>query len=137
ASPGAASARSPPRLPLCRRSSTPCSMPERGVASAPARARMNDRRRMAGPARGHALYFPRVLCRDRRRAQTFALSLNDDLGDAMAAWRAGPPTSGKPEGRLASPLEPRVQGRFARIDMAEDDFFSVTGPARSRAGAPG
>jgi len=32
-------------------------------------------------------------------------------------------TSGKPEGNQAFPLEPRVQGRFARIVTAEDVFF--------------
>jgi len=31
--------------------------------------------------------------------------------------------SGKPEGRQAFPLEPRVQGRFARIFTAEDVLF--------------
>ncbi len=29
-------------------------------------------------------------------------------------------TSGKPDGFQVPPLEPRVQGRFARIAMAED-----------------
>src|SRR5678815_6139146 len=62
-----------------------------------------------------ALYFGRVLCRVRRRAQTYALSLNDDHGDAAEARSAGPPRSGKPEGVQAFPLEPRVQGRLARI----------------------
>ena len=31
-------------------------------------------------------------------------------------------TSGKPDGFQVFPLEPRVQGRFARIAMAEDPF---------------
>lgn len=41
-------------------------------------------------------------------------------------------TSGKPDGFQVFPLEPRVQGRFARIAMAEDPFF--TKPASCDAG---
>src|SRR5690606_40456510 len=69
-----------------------------------------------------ALYSSCVLCRDRRRAQTYTLALNDDHGGAVDTGRASPPRSGKPEGFPALPLEPRVQGRLARIDMAEDVF---------------
>ena len=36
--------------------------------------------------------------------------------------------SGKPEGFQVFPLEPRVQGRFARIVMAEDPFHSTPAP---------
>ena len=35
-------------------------------------------------------------------------------------------SSGKPEGRQAFPLEPRVQGRFARIVTAEDVLFRMS-----------
>src|SRR5690606_32752613 len=77
-------------------------------------------RPMDGPGRCAPLYSVRVLCPEQRRAQTYALSLNDDHGDAAEAGSAGPPRSGKPEGLQASPLEPRVQGRLARIAMAED-----------------
>src|SRR5690606_5465129 len=38
--------------------------------------------------------------------------------------------SGKPDGRQASPLEPRVQGRSARIATAETSF-RATRPSRS------
>ncbi len=62
----------------------------------------------------------RVLCRVRQRTQTYALSLNDDHGDAAETGSAGPPRSGKPEGIQAFPLEPWVQGRLVRIVMAED-----------------
>lgn len=41
-------------------------------------------------------------------------------------------TSGKPDGYQVSPLEPRVQGRFARIVMAEDPLFAK--PASTDAG---
>jgi hypothetical protein len=68
------------------------------------------------------LYCACILCFDRQRAQTFALSLNYDRGDATESWRASPPRSGKPDGPQAFPLEPRVQGRFASIVMAEDAF---------------
>src|SRR5690606_7877893 len=78
-----------------------------------------DRRTDASDGRV-SLYFSCVLCRARRRAQTFALSLNDDHGDAADARSASPPSSGKPEGSQAFPLEPRVQGRLACIVMAED-----------------
>src|SRR5690606_9545439 len=53
---------------------------------------------------------------------TFALSLNNDLGDAADSGSACPPRCGKPDGILASPPEPRVQGRSAGIGMAEDVF---------------
>ena len=66
------------------------------------------------------VYFVRVLCCVRRRVQTFALALNDDTGDVTDIWRASPPASGKPEGDPTFPLEPWVQGRFARIGMVED-----------------
>src|SRR6476619_6933072 len=78
------------------------------------------------PLISSALYCARVLCRVRRRAQTYALSLNDDHGDAAEAGSASPPCSGKPEGLQAFPLEPRVQGRLARIVMAEDASFQST-----------
>src|SRR3546814_13683625 len=74
-----------------------------------------DARRCRAP-----VYFMRVLCPVRRRAQTCALSLNDDHGDAAEAGCASPPRSGKPDGLQAFPLEPWVQGRLARIAMAED-----------------
>ena len=41
----------------------------------------------------------------------------------METGCASPPRSGKPDGFPALPLEPRVQGRLVRIDMAEDVFF--------------
>src|SRR5690606_3386 len=95
---------------------------------------MNAGRR-TGPGTGHpALYSSRVLCRDRRRAQTYALSLNDDHGGAAETGGASPPRSGKPEGFPALPLEPRVQGRLARIDMAEDVFSFARQRPRARAG---
>ena len=75
------------------------------------------------------VYFIRVLCPVRRRAQTCALSLNDDHGDAAEAGCASPPRSGKPDGLQAFPLEPWVQGRLARIAMAEDVPTS-RGPCR-------
>ena len=74
--------------------------------------RCTDERRLR--SRWSRLYFQCVLCRDRRHAQTFALSLNDDHGGAAESRRACPPRSGKPEGSQASPLEPTVQGRFRR-----------------------
>src|SRR3546814_20863369 len=83
---------------------------------------MNAGRRTEPGAGRLALYSSRVLCRDRRRAQTYALSLNDDHGGAAETGGASPPRSGKPEGFPALPLEPRVQGRLARIDMVEDVF---------------
>src|SRR5690606_35100271 len=95
---------------------------------------MNAGRR-TGPGTGHpALYSWCVLCRDRRRAQTYALSLNDDHGGAAETGCASPPRSGKPEGFPALPLEPRVQGRLARIDMAEDVFFFARLQPRARPG---
>ena len=42
-------------------------------------------------------------------------------------------TSGKPDGFQVFPLEPRVQGRFARIAMAEDPSFAAK-PASFDAG---
>src|SRR5690606_39768698 len=81
-----------------------------------------------------ALYSSCVLCRDRRRAQTYTLALNDDHGGAVDTGRASPPRSGKPEGFPALPLEPRVQGRLARIDMAEDVFSFARQRPRARAG---
>lgn len=36
--------------------------------------------------------------------------------------------SGKPEGLQTFPLEPRVQGRFAGIDMAEDVLLTGLEP---------
>ncbi len=81
------------------------------------------------------LYSAHVLCCGRRRAQTFALSLNYDHGDATEARSAGPPCSGKPDGLQAFPLEPRVQGRFARIAIGGGRFHSqvaVTGSAGRR-----
>src|SRR5690606_2352837 len=81
---------------------------------------MNADRRTGAATCTHALYFACVLCRDRRRAQTYALSLNDDHGGAVETGCASPPRSGKPDGFPALPLEPRVQGRLACIDMAED-----------------
>src|SRR3546814_9076680 len=83
-----------------------------------------DARRCRAP-----VYFMRVLCPVRRRAQTCALSLNDDHGDAAEAGCASPPRSGKPDGLQASPLEPWVQGRLARIAMAEG-VHTPTGPCR-------
>src|SRR5690606_4209478 len=84
------------------------------------RPKVNVHRRMAFGPQGQGVYCTCVLCRDRRRTQTFALSLNHDHGDATVAWRACPPPSGKPDGSQASPLEPRVQGRLVCIDMVED-----------------
>ena len=46
---------------------------------------------------------------------------------------ACPPCSGKPEGIQAFPLDPRDQGRFARIAMAEDVIFPRTGRRPARA----
>src|SRR3546814_9060319 len=83
---------------------------------------MNAGRRTEPGAGRLALYSSRVLCRDRRRAQTYALSLNDDHGGAAETGGASAPRSGKPEGFPALPLEPRVQGRLARIDMVEHVF---------------
>src|SRR5690606_10961574 len=85
---------------------------------------VNAGRRAGASPRIRALYFASVLCRDRRRAQTYALSLNDDHGGAVETGCASPPRSGKPDGFPALPLEPRVQGRLARIDMAEDVFIA-------------
>src|SRR5690606_29218542 len=110
-------------------------MPESAPGRCGAVREVNGHRRTGVRGQGAGVYFMRVLCRDRRRAQTFALSLNDDLGDATEAWRACPPTSGKPEGSQAFPLEPRVQGRFARIDMAED--VSLRFPVPGAVRAPG
>jgi hypothetical protein len=93
---------------------------------------MNADRRTEVALHGLALYSSRVLCRDRRRAQTYALSLNDDHGGAVETGCASPPRSGKPDGFPALPLEPWVQGRLARIDMAEDVFFWQR-PAQMRA----
>src|SRR5690606_7288631 len=88
------------------------------------RRAMNRRMDVAGkPA---PVYCACVLCPARRRAQTLPLALKSDHGDAAATRRAGPPSSGKPEGCQASPLEPRVQGRFARIAMAEDVLSMAT-----------
>ncbi len=41
----------------------------------------------------------------------------------MDVGSASPPASGKPEDRQATPLEPLVQGRFARIATAEATFL--------------
>ena len=72
-----------------------------------------------------ALYFASRPLPCRRRAQTFTLSLKDDPG--MQRDRVCKSAlSGKPEGRQTFPLDPRVQGRFARIVTAEDAFFSMT-----------
>src|SRR5690606_11998479 len=68
------------------------------------------------------LYSGCVLCPARRRVQTLPLALKSDPGSAAEAGCASPPSSGKPEGFQAVPLEPRVQGRFARIATAEDVF---------------
>src|SRR3546814_2183212 len=78
----------------------PCSMPERGcrVARHSSTSTMNAGRRTEPGAGRLALYSSRVLCRDRRRAQTYALSLNDDHGGAAETGGASPPRSGKPEG---------------------------------------
>src|SRR5688572_15078388 len=81
-------------------------------------------RRAGTVDRSPALYFFHVLCCARQRAQTFALSLTDDHGDAAEARRASPPRSGKPEGIQAFPLEPRVQGRFAGIAHGGGLFFA-------------
>src|SRR3546814_2696652 len=64
----------------------PCSMPERGccVARHSSTSTMNPGRRTEPGAGRLALYSSRVLCRDRRRAQTYALSLNDDHGGARS-----------------------------------------------------
>src|SRR3546814_9809295 len=102
----------------------PCSMPERGcrVARHSSTSTMNAGRRTEPGAGRLALYSSRVLCRDRRRAQTYALSLNDDHGGAAETGGASPPRSGKPEGFPALPLEPRVKGRLARFDIVADVF---------------
>ena len=55
--------------------------------------------------------------------KTFALSLNYDHGKGTEAGSASPPRSGKPDGPQLFPLEPRVQGRFACIVMAEGVIF--------------
>src|SRR3569623_934243 len=110
------------------RSATHCKIPSMNAA-----ARFADKRcdrTMRGAKLAH------VLCRVRRRAQTYALSLNDDHGDAAEARCAGPPRSGKPEGVQAFPLEPRVQGRLARIVMAEDVFFHARIATRCRCAKP-
>jgi hypothetical protein len=79
-----------------------------------------SRRRTGYAIPAMPLYCFCVLCCERQRAQTFALSLNCDHGRATEAGSACLPSSGKPDGPQAFPLEPRVQGRFASIGMAED-----------------
>src|SRR3546814_15929558 len=83
---------------------------------------MNAGRRTEPGAGRLALYSSRDPCRDRRRAQTYALSLNDDHGGAAETGGEGPPHNGRPEGFPAPPLEPRLQGRLARIDLVEYAF---------------
>lgn len=84
---------------------------------------MNPRRAAsavhASHAQAGAILPPRpLLC--STACANIRLGPNDDTGNVVVAWRASPPTSGKPEGGTAFPLEPLVQGRFARIGMVED-----------------
>ena len=83
-----------------------------------------------------ALYFARVLCRVRRRAQTYALSLNDDHGDAAEARRASPPRAGSPKASRHSHLNPGFKVVSHASTWRRMPFFASRGVAAHACRSP-